>query len=359
MGLYGAERWILALIKYLDPTRIDTFVCVIQDAPGLELELIKKADHAGFRTIVIDSPGRFAWGAVFQLKHHIKDIGIDILHTHGYKQDIIGYFATLGTPCRCISTPHGWSRDAGMKLWLYESLNRLFFPFFDAVAPLSPDLVESIRYIPLVRKKTVLIPNGVDVNEILAVSTVDRQLKEWKEQGFNIIGYIGQLIHRKGLDTLLRAVCLIPDLKLKIVLVGDGEQNEYLASLARSLGIADNVEFMGFKEERLSLLKGFDIFVLPSRLEGIPRCLMEAMVAGIPIVASDIPGCKDLVENNRSGLLFKVDDPRGLADSVEFMIHRPDMKAFFARNARDSVFAHYSASRMARDYLNLYLSVSR
>ena len=79
-----------------------------------------------------------------------------------------------------------------------------------------------------------------------------------------------------------------------------GEQKAELQALARELGIENQVHFLGFRTDRLSLLKGFDVFVLPSTLEGIPRCLMEAMTAGIPIIASDIPGCNDLIKHEKT-----------------------------------------------------------
>ncbi|MDY0223643.1 MAG: glycosyltransferase family 4 protein, partial [Desulfobacterium sp.] len=195
-GLYGAERWILALVRYLDSTEIESIVASIKDDPTLEVPLCREAERLGFKTRVFKAYGRFNFSAVRQLRAYIREHGIDILHTHSYKQDLIGLMATFGTECKIISTPHGWSRDAGLKLQCYEALNRAVFPLFDRVVPLSPELYRPLKRIPFLKHKLRLIQNGVDTGEILACRTIAPELVEWQAQGALIIGYIGQLVHR-------------------------------------------------------------------------------------------------------------------------------------------------------------------
>lgn len=97
------------------------------------------------------------------------------------------------------------------------------------------------------------------------------------------------------------------DIKWKIALIGDGDQKQYLQKLASDLNIKEKISFFGFKNNRLEYLNGFDVFVLPSRLEGIPRCLMEALAAGKP-VTSDIPGSRELIQNGETGYSFIPED---------------------------------------------------
>jgi glycosyltransferase involved in cell wall biosynthesis len=104
----------------------------------------------------------------------------------------------------------------------------------------------------------------------------------------------------------------------------------------------------------MAFLKGFDVFVLPSRSEGIPRCLMEAMAAGIPIVASDIPGCRNLVDGSSTGLLFPVGDERALRERVVELAESAERRASIVDGARRFIEAKFSCERMAREYELLY-----
>jgi glycosyltransferase involved in cell wall biosynthesis len=355
-GLYGAERWILALVRHLDPTEVESIVAVIRDDPALAAPLAQVADGCGIRTQVFEAHGRGNWSAVGQVRNFVLANDVQVLHTHGYKTDLIGLLATLRTPCRLISTPHGWSVQAGFKLKLYEATDRAIFPFFDAVAPLSATMLAELGRLPGVRSKLKLIRNGVDVSEIDAGGAIAGELAAWKAQGCFVVGYIGQLIPRKGLAVLLQAFAQLPVAKKKLAIVGDGPQEAELRALAAALGIGADVAFLGFRPDRLEWLRGFDVFVLPSRLEGIPRCLMEAMAARIPVVASDIPGCRDLIEHGRTGLMFRLDDVAALGGMLEVCCD-PELRARMGRAGRDLILAQYSAASMARQYRDLYRGV--
>lgn len=358
-GLYGAERWILALVRHLGPEKVTSIVASIKDDAGLEVPLCREASELGFQTKVFDSPGKVNFSAVAALCRYLKKEKVDILHTHGYKQDMIGLLAARMAGCRIISTPHGWSRDAGFKLRCYEGMNRMIFPFFDAVAPLSPDLCRPLSRIPGLNGKLHLIQNGVDTTEIAETSATAPLVEQMKAGGKMVIGYIGQLIQRKGVELLLEAMALMKgDDRYRLVVLGEGPLKGRLMQRAKMLGIDHAVTFTGFVENRLEFLKGFDAFVLPSRLEGIPRCLMEAMAAKIPVAASDIPGCRDLIRHGHSGLLFPPEDPRGIAEALEMIEHSPEEIRKMVQQGYDTVMSGFSAWRMAREYSTLFHSLA-
>ena len=358
-GLYGAERWILALVKHLDKETIRSTVAVIKDAPGSEMLLCREAEKLGVPTCFFEANGKFNFAAVRQLRDFIFRNGVKILHTHWYKTDIIGLLATVGTRCRIVTTPHGWSREPDFKLWCYEIIDRAVFPFVDAVVPLSEDLYHPLKCFPGMKDRLHLIRNGVDISEIDAVTEVAPEIQSLRASRAFIIGYIGQLINRKGLDVLLKAVSKLQDsLNWRLLIVGDGDLKHSLKDLAMKLGIGDRTHFLGFRKDRLALLKGFDVFVLPSRLEGIPRCLMEAMVARVPVIASDIPGCNDLVISQKTGMLFPVNDAQALAEKIEDIAANKTLRDTICIAARKLVEQKFSAVRMAREYESLYLSLT-
>lgn len=353
MGLYGAERWILALVRHLDPMTVESIISVIRDAPDLDAPLCSEAKRLGVRTHVVEAHGRVNFRAVTLLRKYIQENRIDILHTHGYKTDLIGLLATAGTGCRLVSTPHGWSMDAGFALRMYEALDRGVFPFFDAVVPLSRALFDELAPLRGIGPKLHLIPNGVDLAEVDEPIEIAAELLEWRAEGAYVVGYIGQLIPRKGLSVLLEAFSRLGVSKKRLAIVGEGEQRGELEHLAQRLGIAQDVRFFGFRQDRLRLLKGFDIFVLPSRLEGIPRCLMEAMAARVAVIASDIPGSTNLVVHGKTGMLFQPDSVGELTGRLAACSSN-DARLQHVQNARALVERDYSAGAMAARYTELY-----
>lgn len=356
-GLYGAERWILALVKHLDSEKVESIVSVIKDDAKQSAPLCKEAEKLGCRSHIFEGYGRVNFKVIQQIHRFILKENINILHTHFYKTDIIGYLATRGTNCKIITTPHGWSKNVDFKLWCYERLDRLVFPFLDAVAPLSEDLYKPFKHSPFLKNKTHLIHNGVDLSELAETQTINLDLLEQKKNGNFILGYIGQLIPRKGLDILIKALAEVQDVPWCLYLVGEGSQRQELESLARQKGILDHIHFTGFRQDRLNFLRGFDVFVLPSLLEGIPRCLMEAMGAGVPVIASNIPGCNDLIQDQKTGLLFQVDNHVMLSGVIKKMGISTELRKHFAKNAMEYVESNYSATSMARKYLQLYVKM--
>lgn len=356
-GLYGAERWILALIKHLPAQQIDSWVGVIKDAPDLHAPLCTVAAERGFRTQVFESYGKLSRSAIGQLRAFLLGNEIDFLHTHGYKTDLIGCLAARGTPCKIVSTPHGWSVNAGVKLQVYEMLDRIAFLFMDAVVPLSRDLYAGLERFPGLRRKLRLIDNGVDLSELDVPSETPEPVSRWRREGRFVIGYIGQLITRKRIDTLIEAFHRLEIPNKQLCVIGDGPQRPVFEALAARLGETENVAFLGFRDDRMGFLKGFDLFVLPSELEGIPRCLMEATGAGIPVIASDIPGCREVVMSGETGLLSVPGDADDLYRQMRRLIDDEALRAQLAHAGAQHTRQRYSAEAMAVKYAALYQSL--
>lgn len=359
-GLYGAERWILALVKYLPRDEIESTVSVIKDDRKLKPELCEYASLLGIETHIFESYGKFSYTAIFQLREFIKENKIKILHTHGYKTDIIGLMAVQGTGCKIISTPHGWAVNSGYKLYIYEFLDRLAFLFFDAIIPLSKELYANIKKIPGCKNKVILIQNGVDIDEIENDTSFPlvEEINTWKKKNYYIIGYIGRLTPGKDIMTLLKAFSKLDLTKTRLALVGDGEQLQELNEIVAVMGLSNCVRFFGFQKNRIEFLRGFDVFVLPSRSEGIPRCLMEAMAAGVPIIATDIEGCRTLIKDNITGMLFQVGDYNSLAEKIVKLVKDEHLRVSFSAAGKAFIKINYSAEKMAAQYSELYKALA-
>lgn len=357
-GFYGAERWVLALANNLPSADMVCDLAVTEEGPAQDLSVARLYPHSAGLVHYVSMKGRFDFGAVTKLVEIIKSRNIDIIHTHGYKSDILGLLAARKAGIKIVSTPHGFSNNVGWKLRLFIRLGLFALKFFDKVAPLSEQLVFDLKRYGIKDKQLHFIENGVDLTE-LAPYRKTLPAKDFSAGSGLHLGYIGQLIPRKGLADLLQAFNLLwqrfPDSKL--TLIGEGSQRSELEALAKTLPAASAISFLGFRGDRIVLLKDFDAFALTSSLEGIPRCLMEAMAVGVPVVAYDIPGVDQLITHESTGLLAPLGDWQQLANHLIRLAAEPELANRISLAARQLVDQRFSAARMAAEYQQLFLEL--
>ena len=357
-GFYGAERWILALAKYLpkEQTRCDLAVTLESNSRDLELVKIYRRDYA--EAFEIPMNNRFDLGVINKLVSLIKERDIDIIHTHGYKSDILGVMAARKAGIKCVVTPHGFENARDLKLRLFVWLGCKAMGFSDKVVPLSPQLMEDTRRMGVKDKNLLYIQNGVDLSEVDEQRKSDNPLKN--KDGEKRIGFIGQMISRKNIHDILDIFETLSQkhANLRLIFVGDGDQRKELESYAKTLNSNNKIDFLGFRDDRLQLLQSFDLFVMTSTLEGIPRCLMEACAMGVPVAAYDIPGIDQLITNEDTGLLATLGDKNTLASHWEKLLFDHQTAISLAENARQYVHTHYSAQRMADEYLELFTNLT-
>jgi len=353
-GFYGAERWILALTKFLPPEQVRSDLAVTLEDNSRDLKLVRVFREQYGEAFEIPMSSRFDLGVISRLVQLIKERDIHIIHTHGYKSDILGVIAARKAGIRCVSTPHGFENARDLKLRLFIWLGCKAMGFADRVVPLSPQLMEDSRNVGVRQSKLEYIQNGVDLSEVDEQRLKANPMKV--ANGIKRIGFVGQMISRKNIHDILdifESISRDHD-NLKLVFVGDGDQRKELEEYASHLDSRDRIEFLGFRDDRLELLQSFDLFVMTSTLEGIPRCLMEACAMGIPVAAYDIPGIDQLITHEQTGLLAPLKDKQTLQGYWERLLFDVEYATKIAEHARDFVQTHYSANRMAREYLDLF-----
>ena len=354
-GFYGAERWVLALGKHLkDPDNITCDLAVTRESKDQNLRLVEEYQKSTGTTHLIPMSGRFDLSVIAKLVELIKTEGYDIIHTHGYKSDILGVWAARKAGIKCVVTPHGFENTRDIKLRLFIWLGCQAMRFANVVAPLSKQLCEDVKKYGIKGEKLQYIQNGVDLLEVEAQRALTPSLQ--KPSGEKWIGFIGQMISRKNIDDILEIFDALSQKHsgLKLKLLGDGESRDGLEQKAQSLKSAGNIEFLGFRDDRLDYLQSFDLFVMTSTLEGIPRCLMETMAMGIPVAAYDIAGIDQLLEHNNTGMLATVHDKHSLQAHWEALLFDVDKAEQITESARQFVLEYYSAQRMADEYLELF-----
>jgi len=284
----------------------------------------------------------------------IKTEGYDIIHTHGYKSDILGVWAARKASIKCVVTPHGFENTKDLKLRLFIWLGCQAMRFADSVAPLSKQLCEDVQRYGINGDQLKYIQNGVDLMEVEAQRSVTPIFQ--KSNGEKWIGFIGQMISRKNIDDILDIFDTLSNKYsgLKLKLLGDGESRARLERKAQNLMSAGNIEFLGFRDDRLNYLQSFDLFVMTSTLEGIPRCLMDTMAMCVPVAAYDIAGIDQLITHNQTGLLAELNDKNDLQEHWEQLLFNEEKVKHITENARQFVFENYSARRMSEKYFVLF-----
>jgi glycosyltransferase involved in cell wall biosynthesis len=170
-----------------------------------------------------------------------------------------------------------------------------------------------------------------------------------------VIGTVGRLTTEKGIEDLVRALAQVPNAFL--VVVGDGPQRDALSGLARDLGVADRLQITGWSAQAASWIRRFDVFALPSHLEGFPLVVVEAMLAGKPVVATDVGSVSEAVVEGETGLLVPPGSPTALADALNRLIADPAEAARLGAHARERAVRHYSADVMAEQFSSLYREI--
>jgi len=201
-------------------------------------------------------------------------------------------------------------------------------------------------------EQIAFVPNGIDTREPPPARVQDGVLR---------IGYCGRLREVKGVHVLLDGFAQLssqrPGLPLELAVAGDGETREALESQARALGIEERVVWHGHVDETRTapFYAGLDLYVQPSFAEGLPNSVMEAMLAGRPVVASDIGGNTDLVEDGRSGLLFACGDATDLARRLLELVESPSACARLGAAGRRVIEEGYGFDAVVDRLLELYV----
>jgi glycosyltransferase involved in cell wall biosynthesis len=236
--------------------------------------------------------------------------------------------------CRTAHITREWGDDS-LAVVLRSSINSWVYPrYLDAEVGVSQAVSEMLNSRPGNRKNNLFIPNAIP-----NVFPASQQPISTNSSAEKTIGFIGRTTGQKDLATLIKAFSLvkisIPELKLDIV--GDGPQKTLLKDLCTELGLTSSVRFLGTITDSQQLLRNWQMLVLPSIYEGLPTVVLEALANGIPVIGSDIPGIRDLIEPGINGWLFPAGDTRVLVDLIRQAVSDPIHILSMSTACRESV----------------------
>ncbi len=257
------------------------------DAGSHHGELETRAAQLGLQVESVSCGGRWDRKAVRRIRQLVESNGVDVLHTHGYKADIYGYAAAWPKRVALVATCHNWPSPL-LSMRAYAAIDRLVLRHFDRVATASGPVVEILGRWRVPAHKLKTIPNGVDMEPFREPSQSLRQ--EFASGDERLVGFVGRFVPEKGGAVLLAAaqtvLAVYPN--AKFVFAGEGPARGKWEAMATRLGIRSEVVFAGKRDDMAAFYASVDMLVLPSFEEAMPMCLLEALAAAKPAIATPV-----------------------------------------------------------------------
>lgn len=351
----GAERLLLGILRNLDPNEFDSIVCCIQDRG----ELADEVEALGIPVIVLElmRKGGHDRQVVPALRRIMREHRIDLIHTHLYHANLYGRLAARKEGIPAIASVHNTYKK---RKWYRHLINRWLAGKTFVVTAGSEDVEKDLLTVDrLSPKKVVRLPNSIDLSRVeTSLSVTEAKARFGFTDNEVVIGTVGRVEEQKGHVFLLEAFAQLrrraDGNRLKLLLVGDGRLLPELKETAARLGISDAVCFPGNIAKLAEVYQAIDLFTMPSLWEGLSLAMLEAMAAGLPMVATEVGGARDVLGNNQWGLLVPPHDAAALASAIDSLLDDPDTAARLAAAGKARVHANYSVAALAHQLSGLY-----
>ena len=308
--------------------------------------------------------------AVRELYRLFRRLRPDIVHTHNPKPGIYGRIAARAARVPLVvNTQHGLYAQPtdrlARRLPVY-ALERLAATCSDVELVQSIEDVETLRRLRVPERKLRHLGNGIDLARFRPPSPEERAAVR-AELGFAVedvvVGAVGRLVWEKGYTELFAAARrLLPHHEhLRMVVVGPTDLDKGDPLTAQDVQAAEDagVRFLGMRHDVDRLYHAMDLYVLASHREGFPRSAMEAAASGLPVVATDIRGCRQVVDHGTTGLLTPVRDPDALGDAIRALATDPDRRRTMSAAALERARTHFDQQRVIDITLDAYASGRR
>lgn len=301
------------------------------------------------------------------IKGHIKSYkqvqklaneNFDLIHCHSPICAAITRYVFRREPGKIIYTAHGFHfyKGAPLQNWLlYYPIEKWLSRYTDILITINKEDYKRAKekFHP---KRTEYVPGvGIDVEKIQAVQ-VDRESKR-RELGIGkddfLLLSVGELNKNKNHEVVIRALAELKNPKIKYAICGKGPLKEYLEDLAVKLGVRNQLFLLGFRTDVIEICKSADVFVFPSKREGLSVALMEAMACGLPCLVSDIRGNKELISDNEHNFLFRLQNKKELLEKLKYIYCDHKRRAIQGKiNLKNS--SCYSTENIVKEMYEIY-----
>ena len=348
LNIGGAEKSLARLLAHLDRDRFAPAVACLYGGDSPVADEIRALKVPVFD---LGMTAKWRWDALWRLYRLLRRGRPAILHTWMFHANIPGRALgrLAGVPI-VISGERTMGMESRWRYWL----NRLTAPLTDRVTCVSQQVADFVvNHVGISQDKVVVIPNGIEVPDVeRPAGRRQARIGLGLPADQVVVGTVARLDPVKRLDVLLQALRSLPD--AYAVIIGDGPERAGLLALSKRLELTDRVRFVGHQENVWAWLAALDVFVLSSDWEGMPNALLEAMAAGLPVVATEVGGIPDVMVESVNGFLVPPRDPTSLAQAITHLLDDPDLRQQMGQVGRERVIEHFSVERMVERTQNLY-----
>lgn len=309
------------------------------------------ADNMDMDVIKINGRADFSW--VAKVRKIMKEESPELVLTHGFNGAFVGVLGGCGLKIPKVSSWHGDYFPSNFRQRIRKPffdllLKILFRHYVGDVVTVSHFSEESLVHKGVDRGKIVVVHNGIPPEPVpVEYRTIIRDELHISDDCI-LAGTACRLAAQKGLEWFLRAVAIVVlgERNIHFVIWGDGPQREYLKGLIDELGIGEYVSLPGYRSDVFHCLPALDIFVMSSYAEYFSIALLEAMRAGLPIVATDVGGNPEAIKREEEGILVPPADPKALAESILILVNDPARRERMAQLAQQRFLAEFTSERM-------------
>jgi glycosyltransferase involved in cell wall biosynthesis len=347
LPLAGAEVLVKDLAPRLRKRDIECDVAVLRKLGStLELSLL----HAGVPLLDTGVTKFYSPRQVLPLSKLMRDY--DVVHVHLFPAQLWAVLAVKRLQPRVplVTTEHNtWN---ARRRWWLRPLDRWMYPHYQIIACNSEATADDlVRWCPGIANRIRVVPNGIPLEDFAEAHPAELNLDL---QGKTLLTFVGRFEPQKDHQTILRALPMLPNVHL--LLVGDGPMRPQLEGLAHSLGVMSRVTFLGKRTDVAQLLNASAIYVHSTHSDGFGIAACEAMAAGLPVIASDVPGLAQVVHG--AGTLFPVGDHLALAREVQALLSSPERRQEMSKASRRRAQC-FGIEKTVDGYLAMYESVLR
>lgn len=315
----GPEKTILLGAARSDPRRFKITVCYIRDARDSQFRMGERASAMGVDYVEVVERHSFDRSIWPQLRRLIRERRIDIVHAHEHKTDLLALLLARVEGVIPLATAHGWS-GLSRKERLYYFFDRRLLARFPLVVTVSDAIRRTLIDHGANPSGVRRLLNGIDHRHFRRTPAARQRLRAALgiPEGTVVVGAVGRLEPVKRFDLLLEAFARIQlHRAATLVLVGEGSCRSALERQARNLGLTDRVRFLGHREDVLDVHHVLDVYAQSSDSEGIPNAVLEAMALETAVVATDVGGTREIIDDGVHGLLVPPDDAAALSHAIQ------------------------------------------
>lgn len=351
----GAQIHVRDLCLYLSSLGHEPVVIT-----GLTGRINDHLEHLGIKTIEIPDLYRSIhlvrdWRALEQIQAALSEIKPDLISTHSSKAGILGRLAAARLKVPTIFTAHGWSFTDGvppLSAFFYRTIERLMGRFSKHIITVS----QYDRNIAL--RAGVASPDGITAihNGMAERPLAPRHFQSGHKASLCRMIMVARFSEQKDHATLLYALSDLVDLDWELTLAGGGDNTKAI-DLVRELKLENRVMFLSERTDIAELLEEHDLFCLITNWEGFPRSILEAMRAGLPVLATDVGGVREAVDPKFTGFLVKRGDVAGVGEALKILITKPALRLQYGAAGRKRFEENFTFLRMATQTTAVYENI--